>query len=84
MNIIDPNTAMCNIFEYIVANGIAAITIKATLEQRLKYRGNIIITPLAESIDDCVLLNVALPTYVINKIGDIVKYDFVFTRVNIL
>lgn len=81
--VIDPKEAMVKILQYAVENGMTTLTITATLQQRLLYQGNISITSLVGG-KDYSLDNVLLPNLVISKTLDIVKYDVVVQRVNLV
>lgn len=82
MDIIEPNDALCQILDYIVANGVDTIVISATLEQRVKMFGNLLVEPLSDA-PAFSLVNVCLPNLVTAKIHDVIKYEFDVCRLNI-
>lgn len=79
----DPEMALCQVFEYVSKHAMTQIIITADLNQRVNSVGDITIYPINTDIEALDLEDVYLPNWVVAHARRIVTYPVEFFRVNI-
>lgn len=80
---LDPEQAICKIFEYSVKNGMKSLMITATLEERVNHVGAITVTPFSSDLTPLELPHVCLPTWVTRQAQLVVNYPVAIYRTNL-